>query len=181
MTARNLVRQLRAVRDEIGGRFHRARDPVGHARSLGVTVGEDCRLISCDFGSEPFLVTIGDHVSATSVSFVTHDGGVWVFRDEWPDADVMGPIVVGSNVFIGADVMIMPGVTIGDNVVIGARSLVSTDIPSDCVALGVPAKALRSLSEYKASLEPRTVPTARLDREAKRRALLDHFGRGVEL
>jgi acetyltransferase-like isoleucine patch superfamily enzyme len=175
MTARSLVRQLRAVRDEIGGRLARARDPVGHARSLGVTMGEECRLISCHFGSEPYLVTIGDHVSATSVSFVTHDGGVWVFRDEWPDADVMGPIVVGSNVFIGAEAMIMPGVTIGDNVVIGARSLVTADIPSDCVAVGVPTKPVRPLSEYKASVEPRTVPTARLDPEAKRLALLDHF------
>ena len=178
MAARNLARQLRAVREEIGGRWHHARDPVGHARSLGVKVGERCRLISCSFGSEPYLVTIGDHVSATSVSFVTHDGGVWVFRDEWPDADVMGPIVVGSNVFIGAEVMIMPGVTIGDNVVIGARSLVTTDIPSDCVAVGVPAKPLRALSEYRASLEPLTIPTARLAPEAKRRALLERFGRG---
>jgi acetyltransferase-like isoleucine patch superfamily enzyme len=178
MAARSLTRQLRVVSDELAQRWHRARDPVGNARSLGVTVGEDCRLISCNFGSEPYLVTIGDHVSATSVSFVTHDGSVWVFRDEWPDADVMGPIVVGSNVFIGADAMIMPGVTIGDNVVIGARSLVTTDIPPDCVAAGSPAKPLRPLSEYKASLEPHTIPTARLAPDAKRRALLERFGTG---
>ena len=52
---------------------------------------------------------LGDHVSATSTSFVTHDGGVWVFRDEWPDADVFGRITVGSNVFLGAGVLVLPG------------------------------------------------------------------------
>jgi acetyltransferase-like isoleucine patch superfamily enzyme len=178
MARHSLVRTLDSLREELAARLRRAVDPVGQARSLGVTVGENCRLISCDFGSEPYLVTIGDHVSATEVSFVTHDGSVWVFRDEWPDADVMGPIVVGSNVFIGAGAMVMPGVTVGDNVVIGARSLVTTDIPPNCVAAGVPAKPLRSLSEYKASLESSVVPTARLDPQAKRRALLDRFRNG---
>jgi acetyltransferase-like isoleucine patch superfamily enzyme len=178
MATRALVRTVGALREELGARLHRALDPVGQARSLGVTVGENCRLISCDFGSEPYLVTIGDHVSATGVSFITHDGSVWVFREEWPDADLMGPIVVGSNVFIGADAMIMPGVTIGDNVVIGARSLVTEDIPPNCVAAGVPAKPLRPLSEYKASLQSSVVPTARLDPRAKRRALLDRFRNG---
>jgi acetyltransferase-like isoleucine patch superfamily enzyme len=178
MATHGLVRTVGALREELGARLRRAIDPVGQARSLGVTVGENCRLISCDFGSEPYLVTIGDHVSATGVSFVTHDGSVWVFRDEWPDADLMGPIVVGSNVFIGADAMIMPGVTIGDNVVIGARSLVTADIPPNTVAAGVPAKPLRPLSEYKESLESAVVPTARLDPQTKRRALLDRFPNG---
>src|SRR6188472_748850 len=178
MAGSSLVHGFDSLRRELGARLHRALDPVGQARALGVTVGENCRLISCDFGSEPYLVTIGDHVSATGVSFVTHDGSVWVFRDEWPDADLMAPIVVGSNVFIGADAMLMPGVTVGDNVVIGARSLVTTDIPPNTVAAGVPAKPIRPLSDYKASLESAVVPTARLAPRAKRQALLHQFRNG---
>jgi acetyltransferase-like isoleucine patch superfamily enzyme len=177
MATRSLARTVGALREELGARLHRARDPVGQARSLGVSVGQNCRLISCDFGSEPYLVTIGDHVSATGVSFVTHDGSVWVFREEWPEADLMGPIVVGSNVFIGADAMIMPGVSIGDNVIIGARSLVTMDIPPNCVAAGVPAKPLRPLSEFKASVRSSVVPTHGLDPQAKRHALLERFRR----
>ena len=61
---------------------------------------------------------------------------------------VLAPIVVGNNVFVGSDSLILPGVTIGDNVVIGAGSVVSKDIPSDCVAVGVPAKPIKSISEY---------------------------------
>jgi len=62
------------------------------------------------FGSEPYLVRLGDHVSITAgVKFISHDGGVWVFRDRFPELDVFGPITVGSNVFIGINALIMPG------------------------------------------------------------------------
>ncbi len=100
--------------------------PIDYARSLGVTVGDDCRFISIrsgmgTFGSEPYLINIGDHVTiAGNVQFVNHDGGVWVFRDKEPDIDVFGPIVIGDNVFIGYGAIIMPSVTIGSNCVIGA-------------------------------------------------------------
>lgn len=57
------------------------------------------------------------------------------------------PITVGNNVWIGANVTILPGVTIGDNVVIGAGSVVNKDIPSDVVAVGNPCKVLRPVTE----------------------------------
>jgi acetyltransferase-like isoleucine patch superfamily enzyme len=174
MPAGNLVRQTRVLAGELRDRLARRRDPVAFARSSGATIGERCRLIDCDFGSEPYLVTLGDHVSATSTSFMTHDGGVWVFRDRWPDADVFAPITVGSNVFFGAGVLVLPGVTIGDDVVVGAGSVVSRDLPSGCVAVGSPARPIHSLDEYRASLEHRWVPTKPLDPAAKRDYLLRH-------
>ena len=53
------------------------------------------------------------------------------------------PIKIGNNVWIAAKVTITKGVTIGDNVTIGANSVVTRDIPSDCVAFGAPAKVYR--------------------------------------
>lgn len=55
------------------------------------------------------------------------------------------PIKVGNNVWIGAGVTVLPGVTIGDNVTIGAGSIVNRDIPSNCVAAGVPCRVIREL------------------------------------
>ena len=55
------------------------------------------------------------------------------------------PITVGSNVWIGAGVTVLPGVTIGDNVTIGAGSLVNRDIPAGCVAVGVPCKVIKKI------------------------------------
>jgi maltose O-acetyltransferase len=55
------------------------------------------------------------------------------------------PIRIGDNVWIGAGTIVLPGVTIGDNATIGAGSLVTTDIPSDSLALGHPCRVVRSL------------------------------------
>ena len=57
------------------------------------------------------------------------------------------PIKVGSDVWIGGNVCVMPGVTIGDNVVIGAGSVVTKDIPSGVVAVGNPCKPVRNIKD----------------------------------
>jgi acetyltransferase-like isoleucine patch superfamily enzyme len=122
--------------------------PISYARWLGVKVGADCRLIKVDFSSEPYLITIGNHVSATAVRFETHDGGVWVARNSHPKLDLVKPITVGNNVFIGYGAVIMPGINIADNSVIGAYSVVTKNIPENSVAVGVPAKVIKTTTEY---------------------------------
>ena len=52
-------------------------------------------------------------------------------------------IKIGNNVWIGANVTILPGVTIGDNTVIGAGSVVNRDIPSGVVAVGNPCRVIK--------------------------------------
>ncbi len=159
------------------------RDPVAWSRRAGVTVGRDCRFLSIDsgtFGSEPYLVTIGSHVTIThGVRFVTHDGGVWVLRDKHPDIDVFGRIAVGDNVFIGLNSLILPGVSIGDNVVVGAGSVVNKDIPSGSVAAGVPARVLGTIDAYEARSLERATMTKSLTAAEKRAYLLtpERFGR----
>ena len=56
-----------------------------------------------------------------------------------------GEIKIGRNVWIGDKVSIFGGVTIGDNVIIGAGSIVTHDIPSNCMAAGMPAKIVKQL------------------------------------
>ncbi len=63
------------------------------------------------------------------------------------------PITVGSNVWIGAGVQVLPGVTIGSNVVIGAGSVVTRDIPDNVIAVGNPCRVLRSITEEEISKE----------------------------
>lgn len=57
------------------------------------------------------------------------------------------PIHVGNNVWIGANVCVLPGITIGDNSVIGAGSVVTKDIPSGVLAYGNPCRVIRTISE----------------------------------
>lgn len=55
------------------------------------------------------------------------------------------PVVIGNNVWIGANSVVMPGVTIGDDTVIGAGSIVTKDVPSGVVACGNPCKVMREV------------------------------------
>lgn len=57
------------------------------------------------------------------------------------------PIRVGNNVWIGANVCVLPGVSIGNNCVIGAGSVVNKDIPDNSLAVGNPCKVIRTLTE----------------------------------
>ena len=107
---------------------------------MGVSIGEGCSFASIpSFGSEPYLIEIGNHVrTSSSVNFITHDGSTWVFRGEERYKKVLrvGRIKVGNNVFLGYNCTILPGVTIGDNSIVGACALVTHDVPSGTVVGG---------------------------------------------
>ena len=55
-------------------------------------------------------------------------------------------VLIGRNVWIGADVYICKGVTIGENAVVGAKSVVTKSLPANCIAAGIPAKVVRMLN-----------------------------------
>lgn len=121
-------------------------------REMGVKIGEGCEIFDgSTFGSEPYLITIGNNVRITEgVTFLNHDGGVWVLRKMGllEDADIFGQIKVGDNVHIGMRAVICPGVTIGNNCVIGIGSIVTKDVPDNTVVAGVPARKIETIEEY---------------------------------
>lgn len=114
----------------------------------GVTLGKANYIESRFWGSEGYLITIGDHCQITTgVKMFTHGGGQ-VLRYEHPNFDSFGKVVVGSYVYIGARSLIMPGVTIGDHVLVAAGSVVTKSIPSNVVVGGNPAKIICSLKTF---------------------------------
>lgn len=121
------------------------------ARKKGVTVGENCRIYILTWGTEPFLVTIGDRVTITSgVKILTHDGATCLIKDEGGNRyQRYAPVIIGNDVFIGVNSIIMPGVNIGNNVIIASGSVVSKDIEDNSVVAGVPAKKIMSFNDYK--------------------------------
>lgn len=135
--------------------YFMSKGSVAYARKKGVKVGENCRIYIKNWGSEPFLISMGDHVTVTSgVKFITHDGSTCLVKDEHGKRyQRFVPIQVGSHVFIGVNSIIMPGVTIGSNVVIGAGSVVTKDIPDHSVAIGVPAKVVSHFADYQAKIQ----------------------------
>jgi acetyltransferase-like isoleucine patch superfamily enzyme len=123
---------------------------VYYARYKGVRVGEGCRVYTTKFGTEPFLISIGNNVTITQgVVFLTHDGSTWLFRDEKGRRFLYNSIEIGSNVFIGVNSIVMPGVIIGDNVIVGAGSVITKSIPSDKIVAGNPARIIGEFNLYK--------------------------------
>jgi len=121
----------------------------------GMKVGKNLRIMSgVDFGSEPWLIEIGDNVVISKdVMFSTHDGGANVIRNLGiKNINTFGKIQIGNNVFIGARSILLPNVKVGDNVIIGANSIVNKDIPPNSVVAGVPIRKIMSLDDYKKKL-----------------------------
>lgn len=155
------------------GRFNR----IKYAKKIGVTMGENIHLYGeVEWGTEPWLITLGDNVHITNaVRFINHDGGTLLFRDKVPDLEITKPIVVGNNVYIGNNVIFLPGVTVGNNVIIGAGAIVSRDIPDNSVAVGVPAKVIKTIDEYFEKIQRESLHLGHLCFEEKDKALKEYY------
>ena len=152
-------------------------------KKKGMKVGKGCDFVSPgpNFGSEPYLIEIGNNTTVSfDVAFVTHDAGTRVLRnlatnDKEKQTVIYGKIVVGNNCFIGCRSTILPGVKIGDNVIIGAGGVVNRDIPSNSVAAGVPCKVICSLEEYKEKHKDDFLYMVNLPYEEKKKFLIKLF------
>lgn len=110
------------------------------------SIGEYCHITAIN------KITIGDGLLTGRFVYIGDNahGGL-----SWEEAEISpvqrhltskGEIIIGRNVWIGDKVTILGGVTIGDNVIIGANSVVTCDIPCNCVAVGMPAKVVKQLT-----------------------------------
>lgn len=120
-----------------------------YARILDVDIGDKCRIYNTDWGSEPYLIKIGNNVTISkNVVFITHDGSPWIFRNNNGRYFKYARIIVGDNVFIGMNTIIMPGVKIDNNVIVGSGSVVTKRLKSGYVYAGNPAKELDTIENY---------------------------------
>lgn len=122
-------------------------------RYYGIVVGEDTYISPnaiIDF-TRPSLVTIGNNCYLNSgFNLLTHDWVAGVMRHVYGEfLNSSGRVTIGNNVGTGYNVTILKGVTIGDNVFIAANSLVTKDVPSNCVIGGQPAKVMCTLDDYR--------------------------------
>lgn len=123
-------------------------------RKKGVRIGQNVtfhnpRTTVIDV-TQPSLIEIGNNVEITNnVTILCHDYAWSVFKQL--HGEIMGSnkkVVIGNNVFIGVNTVILRGISIGDNCVIGAGSIVTKDIPNNTVAVGNPAKVIMTIDEF---------------------------------
>jgi acetyltransferase-like isoleucine patch superfamily enzyme len=119
------------------------------ARMAGVAVGTGCRLYVESFGSEPWLIEIGNNVTISAgVKLITHDGSGWLVGDKYGRRYRYAKISIGDDVFIGMDAIILPGVSVGANCVVGAGAVVARSVPSGSVVAGNPARIIKSFTDF---------------------------------
>lgn len=116
---------------------------VDHGSQLHVGAGTfvNFGLIALDVAP----IRIGEHCQlGPNVQLLapTHPLDPALRRAGWEGGE---PITLGDNVWLGGGVIVCPGVTIGDNTVVGAGSVVTRDLPRDVVAVGNPARVIRTL------------------------------------
>lgn len=153
--------------------------PVKYATKIGVNfpVGEVYLYGKINWGTEPWIITLGSNVHITNgVKFITHDGGTLLYRNQIPDLEITKPITVGNDVYIGLNAIILPGVTIGNNVVIGAGAVVTKNIPDNSVAVGIPARVIKSADEYLKKLKEESLHLGHLKGQEKDKALMKYYG-----
>lgn len=154
-------------------RMHR--DPVRYFRRQGAQIGEGVEIFGanlCTFGSEPYLVSIGNQTTISNdVEFITHDGGLRVVRAKYTGAYLYARIRVGDQCFLGAHCILLPGAKVGAGSVIGSGSIVTGEIPPGVVAIGVPAKPVKSVEEYVQGKKHLWIDTEGLTVNAKRELL----------
>ncbi len=163
-------------------KIKRDKDPVSYWREKGVVIGEDCMVnAGVQFGTEPYLIQIGNHVRInTGVHFVTHDGGCWVLRKtsamiDKEKLDIFGRIIVGSNVHIGTNAIIMPNVHIGNNCIVGCGAVVTHNVPDNSIVGGVPARIIENINDYEQKHKNDFLLTKGLPDQEKRNILKQKF------
>ena len=155
-------------------------DKISHekyAKKLGVNMGENCHIYGkVSWGTEPWIITLGNNVHITNeCRFVTHDGATLLFRNQEPTLELTKPIIVGNDVYIGTRSIIMGGVIIGDKVIIGAGSVVTKNIPSNSVVVGVPARIIKTADNYFIKAKQESLGLGHLKYEEKDKALKRYY------
>jgi acetyltransferase-like isoleucine patch superfamily enzyme len=124
-------------------------DVIGKGAKL--TIGDDVKLNHRVQIASALDVKIGDRVlMASNVYISDHSHGSYsgdIHTDPMVapnDREIISNrVVIGDDCWLGQNVCILPGVTLGKSVVVGAGSVVTKDIPDNCIVVGVPAKVIK--------------------------------------
>lgn len=142
----------------------------------GLQIGENTIIRNnVSFGSEPFLVQVGNNTRiASGTTFVTHSGATMNIREieGYETVRNFGRIKIGNNCAIGSNCVILQNVEIGDNCIIGANSVISESVPDNTVFAGNPAKYICEIEDY-ADILKKTSLGYPIELEQDRKQLLD--------
>jgi sugar O-acyltransferase (sialic acid O-acetyltransferase NeuD family) len=131
----------------LGGSFCTTISPKSEIGNYDINIGYGSNILSNAIFSNSVKIGRGCIVYYNVV--VTHNCIIKEFVELSPNVILLGNVEVGAFSHIGASTTVLPKVKIGSNVIIGAGSIVTKDIPDNCLAYGTPAKVIKKLEPFK--------------------------------
>lgn len=128
--------------EALGGKLRSTLSKFSDIGSYEVHIGAGTNILSGAIVSNS--VSIGKANLIYYNAIITHDVITGDFVEISPGAKLLGRCSVGDFSSIGSNAVILPDVKVGRNVIIGAGAVVRKDLPDDCVAVGIPAKIIKT-------------------------------------
>lgn len=127
---------------DIGGVITSTNSKHSEIGTYETVIGKGCNLLSGAVLSNSVSVGMANIIYYKVI--ITHDVKTGDYVELSPGVKLLGRCTIGDFSTIGCNAVILPDVKVGNNVIIGAGAVVTKNIPDNCVAVGVPAKILKS-------------------------------------
>jgi sugar O-acyltransferase (sialic acid O-acetyltransferase NeuD family) len=127
----------------IGGVFTSLISPIANVGSYGNKIGIGNNIMAGSVITNDVIIGKGGLINLNCT--IGHDCVIGDFVEMSPGVHISGNCNIGCFTNIGTNATILPKINIGKNVIVGAGSVVTKDIPDNCLVVGVPAKVIKQL------------------------------------
>ena len=128
----------------LGGEFTSTISPLARIGCFGNHIEAGCNIMTGTVITSDIKIKKGTLLNLNCK--IGHDSVIGQFVELSPGVHISGNCTVGDYSVFGTNATMLPKLTIGKNVIIGAGSVVTKDLPDNCVAVGVPAKIIKELT-----------------------------------
>lgn len=127
----------------LGGVFSSSISPLARIGNYNNTIGTGCNIMTGTIITND--VTINDGVLINLNCTIGHDCTIGAYVELSPGVHISGNCTVGDFSVFGTNATLLPKINVGKNVIVGAGSVVTKDLPDNCIAVGIPAKIIKEL------------------------------------
>jgi sugar O-acyltransferase (sialic acid O-acetyltransferase NeuD family) len=143
-----LLRQkMHRLLHSLGGEFTSTVSPRASIGHFGNVIGNGCNIMTGTVITND--IQIGEGCLINLNCTIGHDSIIGEFVEMSPGVHVSGGCIIGRFSNLGTNATILPKVKLGENVIVGAGAVVTQDVPDNSLAVGIPAKVIRSLEPLK--------------------------------
>jgi len=137
-------KQIATQFEQIGGIFTSIISPLAQTGHFGTTIASGCNVMTGTVITNDIKIGKGTLINLNCT--VGHDSVLGDFVELSPGVHISGHCTIGDYCTIGTNATVLPRITIGRNVIVGAGSVVTKDVPDNCLVIGVPAYKVKDLA-----------------------------------